>query len=108
MSIGADADMSLRFKGKYYFTAKTTGKVKKYEPDTPIFEGFQDYKARLELKALYDEGRLEEYEAAKDKLLEDHKSKKQPGQPPAILKINLKHGDFVVMPGGRFQKYTEV
>lgn len=104
MSIGADAEMALRFKGKYHFVAKNTT----YDPTAPIYEGFQESEARLALKALYDQGKFQEYEVAKKELFKKYEGKKPGGQPPTILRLNLKHGDFVVMSGDKLQKYTEV
>ncbi len=107
MSIGSDADMHLRFKGKYHFAKK----LSKYDPTVPIYEGFEEYKARLALKAVYDKGDMEVYKQAEQrflKMLEDKKPSRERKTPPDILTLNLKHGDFVVMSGEELQKYTEV
>jgi len=106
MSIGCDAEMSMRFKTKYHFAHK----LKSYDPTVPIYVGFQEYESRLKLKAMYDNGHTEEYEAAEKALLKkvgaDKKGSKK--KPPVILKMHLKHGDMVVMSGDQLQRMTEV
>ncbi|KAK4695373.1 hypothetical protein P7C71_g2375, partial [Lecanoromycetidae sp. Uapishka_2] len=106
MSIGCNAEMLLRFKAKYHFAPAKDN----YDPAAPLYEGFQAYEARLNLNTLHNDGKMEEYEAAKVQYLKDLKALKfgRGGKtPPNCLQLMLKHGDMVVMSGELLQKLTE-
>lgn len=106
MSIGGEADMTIRMKEKYY-SAKSKDN-KPYDPDAPIIQGCQLYQERLELNALHKNGRSDKVLRAKEADLQREAQKIGRHSPPVVLNMKLHHGDMVVMHGREIQKYFEV
>jgi hypothetical protein len=106
MSVGGEADMTVRLKEKYYNAKKI--RFNPYNPGAPVIEGCQFYGERLKLNALHKSGCSDEVlRAAEGKLQQAVKGKGRVTAPP-ILTMRLHHGDMVVMHGGDIQKYFEV
>lgn len=104
-SLGSNATMTIRMKGKYYLGA-TGNNLKTYDPNQEIVEGCV----------------APEYREYMNENWSSWTSKKQttefgilksmrPGNslsPPVVFKTTLAHGDYIVMHGDDLQKYYEV
>ncbi|KAI4104070.1 MAG: hypothetical protein L6R37_003476 [Teloschistes peruensis] len=103
-SLGSNATMTIRMKGKYYLGA-TGNNLKTYDPNQEIVEGCV----------------APEYREYMNENWSSWTSKKQttefgilksmrPGNslsPPVVFKTTLAHGDYIVMHGDDLQKYYE-
>jgi hypothetical protein len=106
MSLGGEADMTIRMKEKYYNAKKI--RFNPYNPDAPVIKGCQLYEERLELNALHKSGCSDEVLRAQEEVLRTKAQKCGRISAPPILSMRLHHGDMVVMHGGDMQKYFEV
>lgn len=122
LSLGADAEMTIRMKAKYFLTSRavckrpirTKGKGAKqtfdikHDPSAPVPIGCQNYQERRNLASLYNNLPLRtRYESALKELFKQT-SKSGTRNAPVILNMRLKHGDMVVMHGEDLQKCFEV
>lgn len=95
--------MLIRMKYKYY---NGISKAKKVLDDDPVLEGCQLEEHRRELKNKLHSGVIsrKEYEQQRQEV-----SKKRRGtEALPFIKLELHHGDLVVMHGEKLQKYFEV
>jgi len=99
-SLGCPAMMNVRMKFKYY--SGFSKDRKKYRTDLPILPGCFKPEVRRELNLM--RGLTEKALTKKAKEL----LKGVPSSPPAILKMKLRHGDFMSMHGADMQLYYEV
>ena len=108
VSVGGAATMKFRIKSKYW-TAKALT-ADNYDPERWVVPGSQAWKTRIAVNDLYEAGRTQEYEAAKNELvgLLASKDEQKRNNGPAVLSLELRHGDMVVMHGERIQKIYEV
>ncbi|KAJ5908332.1 Oxoglutarate/iron-dependent dioxygenase [Penicillium taxi] len=100
LSLGSQATMEIRMKGKYYH-----GKTKsKLLSDDVVLEGcrFEEERRELKGRVLAGETTQAEYDSERSILL-----KARAGEAPSFIKMDLCHGDFVVMHGENLQKYYE-
>lgn len=94
--------MRWRLKKKFY-TGFTNKDRTIYDPTIPIVEGCYNAELRREINAkasIMDKAALTEH--AKKTLSGCR------GDPPVVLTMKLRHGDFMVMHGAEMQKYFEV
>ncbi|KAL4810841.1 hypothetical protein BDV18DRAFT_2688 [Aspergillus unguis] len=106
LSLGTPATMSIRMKYKYYhgFTKSNKGEV---IADDPVLPNCENYQERQHLKEQLLNGSLSS-DAYKAAWLDSYKQvKTRKISPPDIIKMNLNHGDMVVMHGEDVQKYYE-
>jgi hypothetical protein len=103
LSLGAKATMLIRMKYKYY---NGFSKAKKMLDDDPVLEGCQLEEHRRELKDKLDSGMItrQVYERRR----QEASKKCRGGEAPPFIKMELHHGDLVVMHGEKLQKYFEV
>ena len=97
--------MSFRMKSKHWqlkdFNSDT------YNPHAWVRPGSQAWEERNVINSLYASGDMQGFEAAKFELAKSlKKSRAQNG--PALITLELKHGDMIVMHGEEIQKYFEV
>lgn len=94
-----------RLKSKYY-TGLTKDRTGKWKPmdDDPVLPGCNEYEVRKTLKQQYDNHEISEqqYRDERSKVL------KYMPNPPPVLKMELHHGNILVMSGEGIQKYYEV
>lgn len=107
-SLGGAAIMSFKIKSKYWVYKERV--PENYDPELPVQDGSQSWKQRNALNDLYKAGRMQEYETAKKKLFDDlnKKGEKTKKNGSAVLNLDLKHGDIVVMHGEDIQKLYDV
>jgi hypothetical protein len=101
--------MLVRMKYKYF-----NGCTRKAEPNAigtvlqsdPVLKDCKFEDERRALKEEFDEGEISqsEYDASRRALLKGRKGK----EAPVAIKMELHHGDLVVMHGENLQKYYEV
>lgn len=106
LSLGGEADMTIRMKERYYSAKKI--KFDPYDPNAPVIKGCQLYQERLELNDLHKKGCSNETLRAKEDELRKMVQKYARNSAPVILHMKLHHGDMVVMHGREMQKYFEV
>lgn len=99
-SLGCPAEFNIRMKYKYYSGFTTKGS---YDPSLPVVPGCFAPEKRHELNGLKDKMSSEALTAKAKKLLKGCQR-----QPPDIIKMKLRHGDFVSMHGSPMQLYYEV
>lgn len=104
-SLGSSSTMTLRMKYKYHHGYTRT---KKYLEDDPVLPGCKFEHERGELKEAFKNGTISEkvYHERRASLLKIGDTKG--GEAPPVIKLDLYHGDFVVMHGENLQKYYEV
>ncbi|RMJ27972.1 hypothetical protein PHISP_01169 [Aspergillus sp. HF37] len=102
LSLGAKATMLIRMKYKYY---NGFSKAKKILYDDPVLEGCQLEEHRRELKDKLDSGTItrQDYERRR----KEAPKKCRGAEAPPFIKMELHHGDLVVMHGEKLQKYFE-
>ena len=106
MSVGGEAEMTIRMKEKYYSAKKI--RFNPYNPDAPVIKGCQLYEERLALNALHKSGCSDQALRAAESKLQQEAQEKGRVTAPVILNMRLHHGDMVVMHGSEIQKYFEV
>lgn len=106
LSLGGEADMTIRMKERYYSAKKI--RFNPYDPNAPVIKGCQFYKERLELNILHKNGCSDEVLRAQETKLRLKVQKNGRNSAPVILNMRLHHGDMVVMHGSEMQKYFEV
>ncbi|RAL16601.1 uncharacterized protein BO97DRAFT_420902 [Aspergillus homomorphus CBS 101889] len=101
LSLGARASMLLRMKSKYYHGYT---KAKRLLDGDPVLEGCAHHAERRALKDKLDAAAITraEYDAQRRTLLGNRR-----GEAPPCIKIELNHGDLVVMHGEKLQKFYE-
>lgn len=82
--------------------------IKKYDPNEIVLEGSRLWEERRALNAKYGQISDADFEAEKKRLYTMYKADKSRKTCEAVLKMKLKHGDFVVMHGADIQTYFEV
>lgn len=106
LSLGAPGTMRIRMKARHYnFVSSATGEYD-HEPPLP---GCSQYEARLALQPELDALKLSDPIAyrARLKTVRKELALKYSGQAKEVLKMELGHGDIVVMHGADVQKYYE-
>lgn len=95
--------MLVRMKYKY---RNGFSKAKKVLDDDPVLEGCQMEEHRRELRGKLDSGAItrKEYEHRR----QEASKKCRGGEAHPFIKMELHHGDLVVMHGEKLQKYFEV
>ncbi|PYH42389.1 uncharacterized protein BP01DRAFT_418022 [Aspergillus saccharolyticus JOP 1030-1] len=101
LSLGARATMLLRMKYKYYHGCT---RAKRLLDDDPVLDGCGHFAERQALKAKLEAGEITraEYKAQRGKCLGNRR-----GEAPPCIKIELNHGDLVVMHGEKLQRFYE-
>ena len=99
-SLGCPAFMNIRMKAKFYSGFK---KDRTYDPNLPIIPGCFKADMRQKLNDKKDSMDNKKLTTLAKTLL-----KGCPTNPPVILKMKLRHGDFMSMHGASMQKYYEV
>ncbi|KAA8647704.1 uncharacterized protein ATNIH1004_006401 [Aspergillus tanneri] len=104
MKIGvcSRSTMFIRMKNKYYHGFS---KSKKLLDIDPVLQGCASQHQRHALKNDFESGKLSR--AAYDKLRREMFKKSRSGEAPPAIKMELNHGDLVVMHGESLQKYYE-
>lgn len=108
LSLGGAATMNFRLKSKHWMFKERV--AKNYNPQQPVLPGSQAWKIRLAVNELYHAGQMPEYEDAKAQLFKSLNSKGETNKKNgfAVLSLELRHGDMVVMHGEDIQKHYEV
>jgi alkylated DNA repair dioxygenase AlkB len=103
LSLGARSVMSIRMKYKYY---NGLSKTKTLLKDDPVLVGCRMEAERRSLKSQLAKGEIGQttYDSLRRKVLQKGKC----GEAPIEIKMELNHGDLVVMHGENLQKYYEV
>jgi hypothetical protein len=109
LSLGAKATMLIRMKYKYFngSTRKAdTKSIGTLLQDDPVLKDCMFEDERKSLKKELHDGDIsqDEYDASRRALSKGRKGK----EAPATIKMELHHGDLVVMHGEKLQKYYEV
>ena len=99
-SLGCPAWMNIRMKSKFYSGFK---KDRTYDPSLPIIPGCFKADVRQKLNDKKDTMDSKKLTSLAKTLL-----KGCPTKPPIILRMRLRHGDFMSMHGASMQKYYEV
>ena len=95
--------MSIRMKDKYYNGCSATRKLLVDDPVLPGCAKFDDKKA-LQHEFLSGNVDQSEYDRQRQEIVSSVKRK----ECPAMVVMELNHGDLVVMNGALLQKYFEV
>jgi hypothetical protein len=105
LSLGAPATMRLRMKARHFNGSSSAGV---YNDTTPL-PGSQSYEARAALQPSLDALRRSDPKAYRARLKQIPKELKlrSAGNAKDALKLELGHGDIVVMHGADVQKYYE-
>ena len=102
LSLGCNAQMTLRMKSRYY---NGVTKSDKYNPAEPVLPGAALAAERKALNALHGTMKADEFEESRKAMYKNYTIKKEP---PVLLSMKLRHGDIVIMHGHEMQKYFEV
>ncbi|CAG7969934.1 unnamed protein product [Penicillium salamii] len=106
-SLGAKATMSIRMKYKYFngTTRRAGGAAGTLLQDDPVLKDCISEGERRKLKHDLEAGVItrESYDLSRRALLKDHKGR----EATTAIKMELNHGDLVVMHGENLQKYYE-
>lgn len=104
--------MTIRMKASYHFATRTLD-PSTYDPHAPITAGTHLAAERLTLRSLYDRlpppshpaytSAHKAYTTAKDLFFAELISTSKKKTAPAVLSMDLKHGDVVVMQGADLQ-----
>lgn len=102
LSLGGSSTMTIRMKYKYF---NGLSKAKVVLNDDPVLEHCRFEKERQELKEQFKTGAIskETYDTLRKEVLKGSKAQ----EAPPIIKIELHHGDLLVMHGEDLQKYYE-
>ncbi|KAH4176862.1 hypothetical protein HBH43_044800 [Parastagonospora nodorum] len=106
LSLGAPGTMRIRMKARHYHGVSSAAGL--YDEAPPI-PGCSQYEARLALQPELDALKLSDPKAYRVRLKEMPKqlALKHSGNAKDVLKMELGHGDIVVMHGADVQKYYE-
>lgn len=104
ISLGCPAKMKWRLKMRYWCGFKDKGR-KHYDPDQPVLPGCRKPEERHKLNELAKTASTAELDAAAQKALAFAKGESK--MPPAVLELDLRHGDYMVMHGASMQVYYE-
>ncbi|EAT89975.2 hypothetical protein SNOG_03244 [Parastagonospora nodorum SN15] len=106
LSLGAPGTMRIRMKARHYHGVSSAAGL--YDEAPPI-PGCSQYEARLALQPELDALKLSDPKAYRARLKEVPKqlALKHSGNAKDVLKMELGHGDIVVMHGADVQKYYE-
>ncbi|PYH92964.1 hypothetical protein BO71DRAFT_400122 [Aspergillus ellipticus CBS 707.79] len=102
LSLGAKSTMLVRMKYTYYHGFS---KAKKPLSDDPVLLGCDQYDQRKALKSQFTDGSLNE--AAYSDLRLGILKKSRSREAPPCIKMELNHGDLLIMHGENLQKYYE-
>lgn len=105
LSLGCPAKMKWRLKMRYWSGFKDKLR-QKYDPDQPILPGCRKPEQRRKLNELAKTVSAAELNAAAQRAMAF--DKKESKTPPAVLELDLRHGDYMVMHGASMQIYYEV
>ncbi len=105
ISLGCPAKMVWRLKMRYWCGFKDKSR-KHYDPDQPILPGCRKPEVRRRLNKLAKTATTAELDAAAQVALAFQQ--KESKTPPDVLKMDLRHGDYMVMHGASMQVYYEV
>ena len=98
--------MSFRIKKRF---AHPILSEKYYDPDQEVVMGSDFWEDRVKLNALHNPDTMDEFKAEKARLFkkmgDEAKAKRLA---PWCLKLQLRHGDFVIMHGANVHTYYEV
>ncbi|KKK17010.1 hypothetical protein ARAM_003408 [Aspergillus rambellii] len=102
LSLGAKSTMLVRMKYKYYHGRS---KAKKLLDSDPVLQGCEFFAQRAELKHRWERGDIAkpEYDRGRETIV----AKTRTGDPPPCVKMELHHGDLVVMHGAGLQRFYE-
>ena len=108
LSLGGAATMNFRLKSKHWMFKERV--ANNYNPHQQVLPGSQAWNARMNVNELYRAGQMPEYEEAKAQLFKSLNSKGETSKKNgfAVLSLELRHGDMVVMHGEDIQKHYEV
>ena len=106
LSLGAPGTMRIRMKARHYHGVSSAAGEYDHEPPIP---GCTQYEARLALQPELDALKLSDPKAYRVRLKTVRKELglKHSGHAKEVLKMELGHGDIVVMHGAEVQKYYE-
>ncbi|CAG8920378.1 unnamed protein product [Penicillium salamii] len=106
-SLGAKATMSIRMKYKYFngTTRRVGGTTGTLLQDDPVLKNCELEYERRKLKVDFEAGLItrESYDRSRRDLFKGRKGREAPN----AIKMELNHGDLVVMHGENLQKYFE-
>ncbi|RAL02207.1 uncharacterized protein BO80DRAFT_463876 [Aspergillus ibericus CBS 121593] len=102
LSLGAKSTMLIRMKHKYYHGYS---KAKKPLSEDPVLEGCENHHRRQALKSRLTDGSISQsmYDDLHAGLLKTGRG----GEASPCIRMELNHGDLVVMHGENLQKYYE-
>ncbi|MCJ1389057.1 hypothetical protein MMC18_001911 [Xylographa bjoerkii] len=103
LSLGGNAVMTLRMKGRY-FTGLTKGGA--YDHKEPVLPGSFLETERRSLNTLHSRVSESKFDAMRKTVYSTSKHR-TPRNGPPILTMHLSHGDIVIMHGAEMQKYYE-
>ncbi|KAL5116983.1 hypothetical protein ACEQ8H_005069 [Pleosporales sp. CAS-2024a] len=105
LSLGAPGTMRIRMKARHYHGCSSAGV---YDDARPL-PGCANYEARVKLQPDLDALKQSDPKAwrARLKIVPRELKLKHAGQAKDVLKMELGHGDVVVMHGAELQKYYE-
>lgn len=103
LSLGAKATMLIRMKYKYF---NGFSKAKRILDDDPVLPGCQQELQRRELKEKLSSGEITWKDYERRRRESSKKCKNSEAHP--FIKMELHHGDLVVMHGENLQKFYEV
>ncbi|KAJ5833593.1 hypothetical protein N7474_001904 [Penicillium riverlandense] len=104
LSLGAPSTMSIRMKYKYYHGLT---RAKHLVDNDPTLEGCKHEEGRLDLKKQLDAGKISQSHY-KERLYDLLKvGTTAGGEAPPRMRLELHHGDLVVMHGENLQSYFE-
>ncbi|EAW12643.1 putative Rho guanyl nucleotide exchange factor [Aspergillus clavatus NRRL 1] len=102
LSLGAKSTMSIRMKYKYY---NGISKTKTLLKEDPALAGSRMEAERRSLKTQFASGEIDQ--ATYDRLRRQTLQKGRCSEAPVYIKMELNHGDLVVMHGEDLQRYYE-
>jgi len=106
LSLGGDAIMTMRLKGRYWKFPKGMT-LDTYDPLAPVFPGSQLYKERMEVNDYFRAGDMQAFGIAKAELFRKLKKNNNAKNASPVLTMKLKMGDMIVMHGAEMQQYFE-
>ncbi|KAL8822721.1 MAG: hypothetical protein Q9191_006546 [Dirinaria sp. TL-2023a] len=111
LSLGGEADFSFRMKDGHWSPKMMMTDPEKYDPAKIVLEGSKFWKERRDLNSKFGHVSKTQFEKEKMELYSKWKNdtaKENRGREcPVLLKMKLKHGDYVIMHGAEIQQYFE-
>ena len=107
LSLGCDAEMNFRMQDKYFNPKVFSRPITEYDPKRNVPVGSKMWAERKRLNELYGQLSKQDWERMRQGLYDAMKKERQE-HGEKVLKLLLKHGDYVVMHGNGVQKYYEV